>query len=171
LQINPYPTRKENIIDPVLTDDNLLVSIIAIGHPLSRSDHCSLELKISLPSVISGKIVPPLPKKKRVNTNWPGFKTYVESTDWQHVYINCTNPTDYWKIFLSLLRKGIDLYVPLKPKRKIIKNNKTRLPFGLLSRKKKLWKALRQTPMDIALKIKYRECQPLANPYGYCSKN
>jgi len=89
--------------------------------------------------VNSGKIVPPLHNNNWVKTNCPGFKTYVESTDWQNVYIYCTNPNDYWRVFLSLLRKGIDLYVPLKPKQKIIKNNKATLSFGSLSRKKKLW--------------------------------
>jgi hypothetical protein len=141
------PTRIDNILDLIFSNDRTLISDIVISPPFGMSDHNSVCFKF-VPGCNTGVISPvstqvPLWTK----ANWVAFGDFCQQTDWSEAISNDLSVDQLWSAFCTLLETGIDLFVPLskfnhgeKPKRK----HCTKIIRKLKANKLKFWKKMKQ---------------------------
>jgi len=113
------PTRGDNIIDLIFTDDPLLVSDCSISPPLTGSDHNPVHFNVALPA----SSVP------LVNINgdddvlcyynfsagdYDGLNNYLSSVNGDELFINVVDINDCWVSFTTVLKHAMDLFAPVK---------------------------------------------------------
>ena len=80
-QMNMYPTRYNNLLDLVLTNDQLLISSLSVGVPFSTSDHNSISVSVILPQCVDNKgcVINDSEVKVRnwSEANWTAYSQYL----------------------------------------------------------------------------------------------
>ena len=82
--------------------------------------------------------------------NWSVYEHFIESIDWNTVFISCVSCNDYWAVFKSILLFGNEHFVPKSlPKDCQAKNiDQPRFIKNLILKKKKLWRIRKLDPSE-----------------------
>jgi hypothetical protein len=115
------PTRNDNILDLVFSNDQSIVSECLVSEPFgdlaSFSDHRTVTFNIhTKPNKISSCVVRKDARGKRLNfykADWEAIMNYFTIIVWPLLFVMCVNVTDFYKIFYEHCMIAIDRYVPL----------------------------------------------------------
>ena len=120
VQLVNNPTRLNNFLDLVLTNDPLIVSSVMVDVPFSTSDHNSITLSIITPTnddsnhSTSVGCVDNMADYDYCNADWVGFNSYCTYVNCSVFFANCCCANDYWLGFSNWLNFGISHFVPRK---------------------------------------------------------
>ena len=160
LQFVSEPTRHENILDLVLTNEPNLISDLQVQCPLSTSDHNIVKVSINLCSDHN------VSDDQGVgewyydfsSCDYEAMESYLMNVNWSHEFTFVFNVVDYWQIFAHHLNCAIEACVPIKKRPVCINTNKKSYPKRIrqmLSRKAHYWKRWRLTK-DLKHKQAYK---------------
>jgi hypothetical protein len=113
------PTRGDNIIDLIFTNDPLLISECSIGPPLIGSDHNTVHFNVALPAAtvpfvnIDGDD-DVLCYYNFSAGDYDGLNNYLSAVNWYELFANVVDINDCWVSFTAVLTQAIDLFVPVK---------------------------------------------------------
>ena len=175
-QLVHAPTRGNNILDLVFSDDPYSVCNLEITQPFSSSDHNAITFQLFCGVAFcdvsqSNRNAFTPPKYCFRKANWEGISDALESVDWRNLLFN--NSVDkLWEAFYDTLFSIIDKFVPkacdgrTKSKRKCypkpIRN--------LQNRKLIIWKKWQADRNNMTLKYKYvditKQCRMAIHDYN-----
>ena len=178
------PTRLQNLLDLVLTNDPFIVSSIETTSPFSTSDHNSIDVDIVASRVVR-KLCdnsPPSMQKKYAwaSGDYAGMCNYLASVDWNSIFMYNLTPDDLWCAFCDVLDNAINLFVPFtefntRDKTNLWQRKYPRHIKNLISRKRCVWRQLRKFPANQVLAERYKvissECKVAIKKYELNSEN
>jgi len=107
------PTRGENVLDIVLSSQQVFVDTVRIGEPLGGSDHNQVLFTIKVKSEGNSK------RQYRRNFHkghYKDMRNYLAKIDWDNTLEN-KSEMDCWPISKAKLGYIIDTLIPLKKRR------------------------------------------------------
>ena len=160
------PTRGENILDLILTNDSFNVFDLHTVPSFSTSDHSGLIWNTWFPNMESSTI-----DSHHFDTSfnfaladYPGLHNYLSGIDWVNLFLKF-HPLDVeslWYLFKELIHHAIFLFVP---RRKFLSKPKPCVyPAYIrraLNKKKALWRNCYTTANKIAYKLQALKCDKL----------
>jgi len=172
------PTRGNNLLDLVFTDEPLLVCDCHVDIPFIGCDHMSVHFNIVLPEELS--LTNCAPRDDEPNNevlcfynfiagDYEGLNTYLSSVNWPDVFTDITDINGCWQSFTDILYKGIELFVPVKVfDPTVSKKERKLLPLFIrqLYRKKNVaWRLYKQYKTDELLAKYKASCDKCKNTY------
>ena len=108
-----FPTRLNNVLDLIITNDPFIVHSVTDLPPFSTSDHCSIDFKIFAASNIDSS--EPVFKNKfdYSNADWNGLGTALVNYDWSYMFSHYFKD-ELWDAFHSVICELITEFVPTK---------------------------------------------------------
>ena len=160
-QFMHLPTRGNNILDLVFSDDPFAVCNIEITQPFSSSDHNAITFQLlggaSITSQDSTGVDNSCTRYNFKRANWECISDALAAINWNNV-MNSNNVDRLWDVFYETLFGIIDKYVPKVCPRKARSANRKFYPKPiriLQNRKLAIWKKLQSNRNNITLKQKY----------------
>ena len=144
------PTRANNVLDLILTDNALLISDVSVECSIGNSDHHTVHFSVNIDNshVPSDDYVCYYDYK---NADYDHLNAYMSRINWDYEFSFVFTTEEYWNIFLAHFNTAIDLFVPLvKRKHNVCKNRKSypRYLRKMFNRKALLWKRWRTSNMS-----------------------
>jgi hypothetical protein len=114
-QVVSTPTRGDNILDLVFTNEPLAICNVNVGPPLGNSDHCKVSFNVFFDSAHE------LSQINSCNTvrdwkqaDFAGISQYLLDIDWLYMLsVNLTTES-LWSAFSDVLNNAINIFVPIK---------------------------------------------------------
>ena len=164
-QLVDFPTidSSNNVLDVILSNNPSIVTSIRPDIPLGASDHVIIHFSIALADDYSHYSTEQNYSRNWLSADYDAIELYLSSVDWFNLVALYPSAADLWDVFMSTLYTVIDLYVP---KRAVSNSSVYRKPYLRSTRelrkcavkKRCLWRKLRASKHDTALRLKYREC-------------
>lgn len=153
------PTRGNNILDLVLSNEPIAVANLSVEPPFGSSDHCQVEFSIFIDNEKCDTA------KQNVNSkcyNWhkadyQGMSDYLDTVDWFGMLTTNLTPDSLWHAFDTVLRAAVDAFVPVRRPDDRIKNQPW-YPAALrqvIGRRRCLWRQKKKHPNDAAICAAY----------------
>lgn len=147
------PTRGNNILDLVLSNPKNLIDYFAVEENFSTSDHKIIEFCF--------RENPPKTQKSQNLTrnlqkgNFEKINHEILNGEIKRLLIKNFSTNEKYQVFSTEIEKLFNKFVPLKPLRKIIKDNYTEKIKNLSNEKLKLHRKLKANPNHGELKTQY----------------
>ena len=148
-QLVSEPTRENNILDLVLTNDLQLISSLVVVEPFSTSDHNAILFKIcssATPSVLSSHCDEFINYVNWNGGHWDEFAAYCDSMDWVLLLSTAHTADECWKVFTDIVNAEIDRFIPKVCRRKGMKPKIDPALKKLNNKKRSLWKLNKVSP-------------------------
>jgi len=164
------PTRDNNILDLVFTNDPLLVGECTVGPPFIGCDHLTVHFNVMLPAAAAAAAATPAISSSADSDilcyynysagDYVGLNAYLAAVNWQEVFADNENDINKcWQSFATVLSQAIELFVPVKVfDPDVSKRDRKLLPLfirQLYRKKNAAWRLYRQHRTD-ALRDKYK---------------
>jgi hypothetical protein len=150
------PTRMGNLLDLVLTSTEDLISELEVREPFGTSDHDSVTIGVIIKLNEPDNCTQPDSDSNFRNwpkADWELFEQYCYNINWPLLVRNCCNSDEYWECLTSVLKEGINRFVPLRNNNNNKSNKKkTKLPKTvrkLKNKKKKFWKKVKASKSKV----------------------
>ena len=158
---NFCPTRGENVLDLVLSSDNMLVSNCCVCDKFSSSDYESLKFDFNIFSGISFNQT--VHKKYDFEkTDFAGFQDFLCTIDWTSFFSADDSVDGMWETFENFFQYGMYLYTPKRvPVSKKSAKWSAKTP-KLYLRKKRFWHTYRRNRTRIS-RMLYNEASKEAS--------
>ena len=173
-------TRKNSVLDIVLSNDPLVVSDLSVNSPFCKSDHNTLSFKLLLHQMITENSENLKPIYDWTNADFESLENYFLNFDWCKLLMYNFTADDLWVAFRDIWKLGIANFVPLKQppthaKRKCYASKLYPKEIKkLLSKKNILWAALNKNPNE-HLKLAYNnvnnKCRGLIRKHALDTEN
>lgn len=108
-QLVDKPTRGNNILDLILTNDDTMVQNVNVGEPFGTSDHNIIRFELII-SCADNKIN--FPKYNYFHADYDKIRNYLDDKDWDNI-LNETNVNILWNNIKSELDNIKEKFVPL----------------------------------------------------------
>ena len=112
-QIVQTPTRGNNILDLIFTNDNDIIHSCEVGEPLGNSDHNIVRTELSL-QIITKENMLLVPNYRKAN--FANIRREIESVNWNQCLDNVCIDESY-KTFTANLKSIVNENIPHKPRR------------------------------------------------------
>jgi hypothetical protein len=160
------PTRKQNILDLVLCNDNFFISECDVIAPIGTSDHWGVHFSIPDGTITSDSFDRPIPSPHVLgydfaNADYDSINKYLSGVDWQGLLANDHNTQSMWDSFNSVIKVAIDAFVPLRNFPLNRKSNVKLYPRyirRMFSKKLAAWHRFKHFG-TLQLKQRYESCQ------------
>jgi hypothetical protein len=136
------PTRGNNVLDLVLTDDESLVEKVVVHPPLS-SDHKIIEvgLRGTLPHV------PPTKSKNYIKGDYDGINDFLGTVDWPALFTDFPTVEGMWSTLKEALDFCVEKFVPMR--KSAYRSNRSVRTRTLQRRLNRLAKTMRADSGDV----------------------
>lgn len=114
-QLVKKPTRKENILDLILTDQKDIITSVEVNAPFSSSDHNSVKFAINFPHRNKHKKIV---AKCFSKCDFNNFNFSLGNIDWRNTFSSFTNIDNLYDTFTNIISDLINTHVPLVPTKK-----------------------------------------------------
>ena len=114
-QVVNQPTRMNNKLDIVLTNEPLTVHSVNVEPPFGTSDHCRVDFTIVLETKCQQGSSASYGTCKRYlwnNADFQGMAQYLSNFDWQHLFSTHLTVESIWSAFSQVLTEAVELYIP-----------------------------------------------------------
>ena len=132
------PTRGNNILDLVFSNESNLIQNIHIGDAIANSDHNSVSFEIVTPGIIPSS---PPTRLNWSKANFPGMLCDLELLNWPILFSGCNGIDELWQCFESncakIIRENVPLFPVRNPNRRKFLPNKIK---NVLSQKRQFFK-------------------------------
>ena len=131
IQLVDFPTRGNNMLDVILTDDPQQISNIQSLPPIGNSDHLTIgcDLVIESDTIYCSRSADDSPSVcpsdsynfsnfKYERADWVNIKAVLLTIDWYNIFSFYSTIEECWMCFCSILLNVFNLYIPSKPVRK-----------------------------------------------------
>ena len=138
------PTRNDNILDLVLSNNRALISDINIQCPFSTSNYNMVQFSINIPNNYQTIVNDCSVYYDYKNADFDGISDYLSCINWDYEFSFVVTIDEYWNIFYCHLFNLIELHVPKRQLRNNPIRNKKSYPRNLLKMlnlKAILWKS------------------------------
>ena len=156
-QMVTEPTRGDNVLDVVLTNNRFLVSDVRVASPLGNSDHSRVNFVVDIPDRYNESTTSSSKIYSWSRADYESLSSYLMQIDWNtFMSVNLTADA-IWTSFKSILYDAFDQFVPTR--RSCVNRRKKRYPRIIqkaFSRKRCLWRLCRADPSNDELKGRYR---------------
>ena len=151
------PTRSDNILDLVLTNDPFAVFAVECDEPFSTSDHNMVSFQILYRN---SSTMQSLDIYNYGLADWDNIRSSLNDVDWSDLFSDCENGDDMWIVFHSKLFQLIDLFVP-KQRKYFAKNHSSGLYYSkkiskLQSHKLLCWRKYKRFK-TVECKVRYND--------------
>ena len=109
-QLVARPTRGENILDLVLSNQQGLIENVVIGPPFGQSDHASVSCDIQLEHCFPAFIW----RRNYSKADFTTINGVLASVDWETTFACCSSIDEMYEFLLSCIQGTIDNFVPLE---------------------------------------------------------
>jgi len=106
------PTRGNNIIDLILTNEPFLLSSIAIKQPFTTGDHNTASFTVAFDYPDTSKSLSSQRRYLWKQGDYTAMSHYLRNFDWSYMVSTHFNPDGLWAAFYSILNHAIDLFIP-----------------------------------------------------------
>ena len=130
-QLVEFPTRGNNLLDVILSDNSSQFRNIHSLPPISNSDHVTIVCDMSIDidtadSLAADPHTIDLPDNesykfstyKYEGADWLNISAALSTVDWRNIFDVCTTVDDCWLCFCEILQDVFNFYIPKKPVRK-----------------------------------------------------
>ena len=160
----------DNILDLILSNDQLSIIVNEYSDPLGTSDHIIIDFSILLPHHdvtirnmgFSDNLSSDLPTGTKIydwtSADFASRNNYLSHIDWSNLFSFYFNPDDLWNQFKNIIWPIIDLFVPVKTIHPFKKPKARKYPKHinkLITRKAAIWRILK-TNKTPELNSKYK---------------
>ena len=172
------PTRGNNLLDLIFTNDPLIVNECIVDTSFIGCDHMSVHFNIVLPVELSPNNCLPLrddPESEVLcfyNFNagdYEGLNMYLSAVNWQDIFADIDNINECWESFSGILNKGIELFVPVKVfDPKVSRKDRKLLPLyirQLYRKKNAAWRLYKHHKTEVLLAKYKAACGKCKNAY------
>jgi len=165
-QLVTDPTRGDNILDIILTNEPTIISKLSVCEPFSNSDHNQVQFCVDVISEHS-EVTNSYYTEKRFlwhEADYDGMNLYLSAVDWYGMLTVNLSPNDLWSALRDKIYEAANLFVPITnylsnvPKRGHLKLYPKTIRNGL-ARKRCLWRAHRKDPENSRLFVRYKKCE------------
>lgn len=150
-QLVECPTRGDNILDLILTDSPESVDNILVSESRIPSDHREVTFEFSIPNTSPIPSAPVRPRYNFRKGNYPEFGNFLQTVDWEWLFVNAGDPTEMLAWILLILEDGISRFVPLS----IPKRQSFRLPLFLRKLRARRNLSCKRRAMSPAHRLKF----------------
>ena len=161
-QLVSHPTRGDNLLDLVFSNDEFIVANLMVDEPFGNSDHNMIKFSIVTPPCtksLSDNLTVDCPRYNFNKADWPSIYQYLGNVDWMLLLGNCSSCESMSSAFYSVLHDCFDSFVPRYCNRSLSKRNKKNYPAKLkrlMRRKLAVWQKLKKQ-FSPDLTEKYRQ--------------
>jgi len=165
-QLVNAPTRGDNILDLVLSNEPTSIAQLEVSCPFSNSDHCQINFDILINSY-SETHTAHGNKLDWQNADYSGMSAQLSSVDWQIILSNNLTVESFWQAFRCELEKAIGANVPVRPIDPAgtqFACRRTNYPVGIrrvMARKRCLWRHYREHPAYAVTKYRRYRCEAM----------
>ena len=128
VQLVDFPTRGDNMLNVILTDNAQQIVNIHPLPPIGNSDHLTISWNLILDSdsVSNLSIEPPSVHSSRdynfinykyYKADWQSITNVLSSINWYNEFDVCETVDECWDRFCFAIKNSFDLYIPQKPTR------------------------------------------------------
>ena len=175
-QLVTEPTRGNNILDVVISDEPLMICRPEVVQPFSNSDHSQVEFTVFVEDsyvTSAHAAVPNLKHYDWSNANFELIAQYLTAVNWYDLIVVNLTPDSLWSAFSSLIQGAVDQFVSSRSCVTVRRRErKVWYPPGIrrsVARKRCLWLKHTANPGDNNIAAAYRsaasKCKQLI--YGY----
>ena len=132
------PTRGGNLLDYIMTSDELLITNVIIGEGFSTSDHNKITFQLNI-SNDKNLNYGQLNYNFRLG-DYTQMSVFLDTIDWDGLFKNISDVNEMWEVFSNILDYAIHLFIPKYKGYKNIKNKWTINTRKAYSTKLKLWR-------------------------------
>ena len=164
IQLIDFPTCGNNILDLVLTNNANTISSITSDVPCGASDHMMIIFQVIIANDSHHNVVTdPCYTHNWDLADYDAIALYLSGVNWHNLVTVFPSAPALWDTFMCILYAAVELYVP---KRRVFapdnsRKYKTKPPHEMrkcLTKKRLLWRQLRQNKHDTVARNKYDEC-------------
>ena len=105
------PTRGDNILDLVMSNEEGLVENLTVGEPFGTSDHCVIKLDMVIKKIRNknyNRVI-----FDNFNVDYAQLREDAQKMDWSEIIRGC-NVEDDWVAFKKVIIDIRDKYIPKK---------------------------------------------------------
>ena len=113
-QVVPSPTRGNNLLDLVFSNEPLAMSGANVIQPFSNSDHCQIEFSIFTDSLFEHGVELNVVRYDWDKADFDSICEYIAAVNWLNVLTVNLTADSLWRAFSDVLQTAIDRYVPKK---------------------------------------------------------
>ena len=113
-QVVPSPTRGNNLLDLVFSNEPLAMSGVNVIQPFSNSDHCQIEFSIFTDSLFEHGAELNVVRYDWDKADFDSICEYIAAVNWLNVLTVNLTADSLWRAFSDVLQTAIDRYVPKK---------------------------------------------------------
>jgi hypothetical protein len=152
-QIVPSPTRKQNLLDIILTSETGMLYDVEILTDFYGSDHDQVECKIG---ALNHKLAIPS-RRNFFKTNFDEMRKEISlfPYNWNEIFSFCNSADEMYDVLLRILKDLISIYVPLVKKTQLKQIMPSKLK-RLFAKQKRLYRKFKKTN-DENIKAIYKE--------------
>ena len=113
-QLVTEPTRGNNILDVVISDEPLMICRPEVVQPFSNSDHSQVEFTVFVEDsyvTSAHAAVPNLKHYDWSNANFELIAQYLTAVNWYDLIVVNLTPDSLWSAFSSLIQGAVDQFV------------------------------------------------------------
>jgi len=142
------PTRNNNILDVVFSNDFNSVFNVYTHEPFSTSDHLSVKFELMYEITVPSSSNYTFYYRNFNNANWDAIRSFLRNYDFDAIFNNDFNVDSICNFFYSVLYYALDNFVPVKAARMSLKRKGPRYPYAirkLFNKKSQAWRIYRTT--------------------------
>ena len=160
-QLVTQPTRNNNILDLLLTNEPVSICDVSVQEPFSTSDHCQVCFKVFVEQLSN--------EEKYSNgdsyfrcwnaADYDSMSAYFSTINWDRLFSYNLTVDSMWSAFSDVLYTAINLFVPIRSIKKVKNPRARHYPTTVkraAARKKCLWRKLRAKPDCSVTKTAYK---------------
>jgi len=155
------PTRGNNLIDLVFTNQPFLMPSLNVTAPFSSSDHNSINFTIAVDGHNPTQLESPKRKYLWKQGDYVAMAQYLKNYDWLRIVSIYLTPDDLWRAFCDVMHEAVDMFVPsVETKNRNASRRVKKYPSkirALCTRKRCVWKEMKRNPSSDNLRTKYKQ--------------
>jgi hypothetical protein len=138
------PTRSQNILDLVLTNDSQLVTNTSVSQKFGSSDHFRITFSINIPDISSNSTCS-APGFNFSRGDYSRMSDFLSSVNWYALFLEAVDTNEMWCIFRDFLIYAVNMYVPKKTRKESYKIHWSAATRSLYRRKTELWRKFKES--------------------------
>ena len=172
-QVVQSPTRGDNLLDLVFSNEPLAMCNVNVIHPFGNSDHCQIEFSVFTDSSFKRDVDLNVVRYDWNKADFDSISGYIAAVNWLDILTVNLTADSLWSAFSTVLQMAIDMYVPKKRVSEFMNVKYRRwYPAALrhaISKKRCLWSKKRDDPNNATLAAAYhtaeQKCKQLLRDY------
>ena len=113
-QLDTDPTRADNILDIILTNEPTIISKVSVCKPFTNSDHSQVQFCVNVinEDSVAGNSYSIEKRFLWHEADYGGMNLYLSEVDWYGMLSVNLSPNDLWSALRDKIYEAANLFVP-----------------------------------------------------------